>query len=412
MTSRTRNLHDHVTIKPFEELRTESFVAPLHSAAFLMIDAININGTLNHGEYDLMGRINAQRAPYEPYFGGDLKADVAIYYDKESMYNPNEQKMRVGQLRAVEDLPHRNAVVGLARILREAHIPFGVVTNANLDQLKNYRAVLLPTVFEMTAEQAAQFRSFVQGGGVLYASGPSSLDRFDKSGPHFMLEDVLGVRYLGLDGTRWTYLSPKDDAVQKLLWPQEALSFAGPMLKAQSLPGAEVLATITLPFVAPEVGQAIGSHFGAVHSNPPALTPGTDPGIVVNTFGKGKAVWVAAPIEIGTEALNARLVVALLKRTLPGPYQFEVEAHPSVEMTLFHQEENKRFLVGLLTMQQEIPAIPVPATVRVQLPAERKVTAVEHLPERKPLRFKTVGPFVQFELEPFDSLSMALVEYT
>jgi hypothetical protein len=57
-----------------------------------------------------------------------------------------EQKIRVGQIRALEDCPHRDAVVGLARILREAHIPFGVVTNANLDQLKNYRAVLLPNV--------------------------------------------------------------------------------------------------------------------------------------------------------------------------------------------------------------------------------------------------------------------------
>ena len=45
-------------------------------------------------------------------------------------------------------------MIGWTRVLREAHIPFGVVTNANLDQLKNYRAVLLPNVLEMTAEQA------------------------------------------------------------------------------------------------------------------------------------------------------------------------------------------------------------------------------------------------------------------
>ena len=32
--------------------------------------------------------------------------------------------------------------------------------------------------------------------------------------------------------TSWTYLSPKDDAVQKLIWPQKEFSFPGPMLKA------------------------------------------------------------------------------------------------------------------------------------------------------------------------------------
>src|SRR5208283_5337027 len=160
MTSRTRNLHDHVTIKPIEEIRMESFVAPLHSAAFLMIDAINVDGTLNRGVYKFMAELNAERAPYEPYYGGDLLADVAIYFDKESVYNPDEQKIRVGQLRAVDNCPHLNAVVGWTRILREAHIPFGVVTNIDLDQLKTYRAVLLPNVLEMTAAQADQFREF------------------------------------------------------------------------------------------------------------------------------------------------------------------------------------------------------------------------------------------------------------
>ena len=109
--------------------------------------------------------------------------------------------------------------------------------------------------------------------------------------------------------------------------------------------------------------------------------------------------------------MNARLVGALLKRALPGPYQFEVDTHPSVEMTLFHQESQHRLLASLLTMQQQLPAFPVPATVRVQVPSGKKISAVTHVPDRKPLKFKTVGAYVQFELEPFNSLSMALIEY-
>jgi len=34
-----------------------------------------------------------------------------------------------------------------------------------------------------------------------------------------------------------------------------------------------------------------------------------------------------------------------------------------------------------------------------------------HLPERKPLKFKALGPYVQFDLEPFIALSMSLIEY-
>jgi hypothetical protein len=433
MTSRTRDLRDHATTKPFEEVRMESLVAPLHSAAFMMIDAINVDGTLNHGLYKFLTELNVDRAPYEPFLGGDLLADVAIYFDKESVYNPNEQRMRVGQLRELESNPHLDAVVGLARILREAHIPFGVVTNATLDQLDRYRAVLLPTVFEMTAAQAERFRAFVHAGGVLYASGPSSLDRFNPNGPRFLLEDVFGVSYQGVLGgavkrmeggagkseageqtseawrSSWTYLSPQDPALKKLLWPQTELSYAGPMTKVTALPGAEILATVTLPFVPPALGRPIGSHFGAIHSNPPNPVPGIDPGIVANTFGQGKAIWVAAPIETSAEAVNARVVAALVKRDLPAPYHFEVETHPSVEMTLFHQKEQKRLLVGLLTMQDELPAFPVSATVRVLAPG--KVKAVLQLPARRPLKFSAAAPYVEFALDPFNSLSMALVEY-
>jgi len=53
----------------------------------------------------------------------------------------------------------------------------------------------------------------------------------------------------------------------------------------------------------------------------------------------------------------------------------------------------------------------VNATVRVQVPAGKKVTAVLHVPDRKPLKFKTAGAYVQFDLEPFNALSMAVVEY-
>jgi hypothetical protein len=37
---------------------------------------------------------------------------------------------------------------------------------------------------------------------------------------------------------------------------------------------------------------------------------------------------------------------------------------------------------------------------------------VLHLPDRKAIPIQTVGTYVQFRLEPFEALAMALVEYT
>jgi hypothetical protein len=79
MTSRTNDLTDFVTIKPYEQLRTESFLPTIHSGALLTIDALNPEGTINHKVYEVLGRINDERKAYEPFLGGKLLADVAIY---------------------------------------------------------------------------------------------------------------------------------------------------------------------------------------------------------------------------------------------------------------------------------------------------------------------------------------------
>lgn len=428
MTSRTIGLGDFETTRPFGQTLLESSIPAVHSGACLFIDAIKPNGRLNPHAYEFLSQINFQHDSYEPYLGGDLQADVAVYFDKASMYDPSVVGVPPAMAAPIHTqggphrglpapavaemkLPHREALVGAARILSEAHIPYGVVTNATLDQLSRYRAVIVPNVLEMTPEQAGRFREFVRSGGVLYASGPSSLRIVDQPAPTFLLEEVLGVRYVGRLGTSMTYLTPKDPEMARLIWPQEHASFPGSMVKAESKPGAEVLATVTLPYVAPDEGFAIGAHFAQIWSNPPALVAGEDPAIVVNSFGKGKAIWVAAPIEKLTGAAASALVRHLLHTALPGPYKFEADANRAVEITVYHQEKNQRLLVGLLNMQEEAPAIPVDATVRVQIPVGGKAQRVLRLPERKEMAFTAAGPHIQVHVPAFDVLAMVLVEY-
>ena len=88
------------------------------------------------------------------------------------MYNPDENGVHITKMLAADNCPHREAAIGAARCMRQGHLSYGVITNVNLDQLKNYRAVILPNVLELTPEQGELFRAFVAAGGVLYASGP------------------------------------------------------------------------------------------------------------------------------------------------------------------------------------------------------------------------------------------------
>jgi hypothetical protein len=427
MTSRTIGLGDFETTKSFGQALLESSIPAVHSGACLFIDAVKPNGTLNTHAYEFLSQIHAQHDPYEQFLGGELLADVAVYFDKESLYDPAVNKVPAAVAAPIHTqggphlglpspamgemkLPHREALIGAARILSEAHLPYGVITNVTLDQLSRYRAVMVPNVLEMTVEQAELFRAFVRSGGILYASGPSSLQIVGQPTPRFLLEDVLGVRYVGSVGTSMMYLAPKDAEVARIIWPQEHASFPGAMVKAEALAGAEVLATVTAPFVDPEEGYAIGAHFAQIWSNPPALVPGNDPAIVVNSFGKGKAIWVAAPIEKLAGSAASALVRHLLRSALPGPYKFEADANHAVEVTVYRQEKKQQLLVGLLNMQEETPAIPVGATVRVQIPNGGKAKRVLRLPEQKEMAFTEVGPYVQFQIPAFDVFAMVLVE--
>jgi hypothetical protein len=403
-----------LSLKPNDQLRIQSLTTTLHSAPLMFIDGILPDGTLYKPFYEVFAHMNALLAQYQPFLGGELLADVAIYYDKASMYDPAHKGVDVSQLENRDVVPHRDGMFGMARILRGAHIPFGIVTNITLEQLSRYRAVVLPNVLELTSEQAAQFRSFVEQGGILYASGPSSLDRFDPHGPRFLLEDVLGVRYKGRLGTVITYFTPKDEKVKQAIWQQMHIKFEGSMVRGEALPGAEVLATVTLPFPPIESEHVIGSHFTDIESDQPALTPGSDPALVQNAFGKGRAVWLSAPLESthsNPEEVNTKLVLSVLRRVFPGPYWFEADTHPSVEVTLYHQRDRKRLLAGLLNMQQQLPPIPVGATVRVQVPTGRRATRVISVPAGREIPFEKAGPYTQFRVPPFEALSMAFVEY-
>ena len=427
MTSRTIGLGDFETTKPFGQLLLESSIPAAHSGACLFIDAFKPNGRVNTHAYELLSQVNLQHDPYEQYLGGDLQADVALYFDKASMYDPSVTKVPAAMAAPIHTqggphlglpapavaemkLPHRDALIGAARILREAHIPL-----RGRDQCDSRSIVALPCSHRSKrarndARAGRAFRDFVRNGGVLYASGPSSLQIVDQPVPKFLLEDVLGVRYVGWLGTSMTYLAPNGAEMARLIWPQEHAAFPGLMVKAESRAGAEVLATVTLPWVDPAEGYAIGAHFAQIWSNPPALAPGTDPAIVVNSFGKGKAIWVAAPIEKLTGSAASALVCHLLRTALPGPYKFETDANHAVEITLYRQEKNQRLLVTLLNMQEETPAIPVDATVRVQIP-QGKAKRVLRLPEQKEMAFTEAGPYIQFHVPAFDVFAMVLVEY-
>jgi hypothetical protein len=409
-TSRTVGLGDFESIKPEHEMQASAAVGTIHSAAKLFIDTMKPNGQLNERAYDYMAQANLLTKPYEPYLGGEMLSDIAVYFDKQSLFDPND-KRDITQLDYSRNTPHMDALLANCRILTENHIPYSIVTNINLDNINKHRALIISSVLSMTPEQAEKIRKFVANGGILISTGDSSMNHFDHPEKGFMLEDVLGVKFQGWLGHRFSYLSPVDEQISKVIWPQENISYWNRMVKAVTSPGAEVLATVTLPFVDPDDGFTQANRYSQIWSNPAGEELGTDPGIVVHNFGKGKSIWIAGAIEIGTLEKNHAVMHHLVKRFVPAPMYFEADTLPTIEMTLYDQPDKSRMLVGLANLLDEKASGDVRAVVRVKKPAGKNIRLVTLLPGEKRLHYSDKGDYVEFLVEPMESLAMALVNY-
>jgi hypothetical protein len=399
MTSRCYpGLTDHTTLKSREMLELHACLALAHNGAFLFIDAIDPVGTLNPKIYDLMGEVFGKTRHYEPYLGGSMCQDVAVYFSLDSKMDIADSGKQVdaGGWRA----PHLDAALGASRTLRENHIPFGVISKNNLKDTGPYQVIVLPNVQMMTKEEVEDVRRFVADGGSLYASGSSSAA---------LLDDVFGVSLEGETQERVTYIAPTPKGralVMSDVDPNYPLAVFQPQAKARASDRDEVLATLTLPYTDP----ADGTKLASIHSDPPGIA--TDYAAAVHrSYGKGKAIWVSAPLETAEPAPHRRVFAQMVRELAGRPFSFEADAPGAVEVTLFHQPDKRRFLVNVVNAQEQLPPIPVfDAVVRVRTDGKKPVGAAL-LPDEKPLPFTIRGDYTEIVVPRLDIFCMLMLAY-
>jgi hypothetical protein len=89
MTSRCDpSLLDHTTLKSTTSLKLHAYLALAPGGACLVIDASDPIGTLNAEVFERMGEVFAETSRCEPYLGGELCSDVAVYLSLNSKYDP------------------------------------------------------------------------------------------------------------------------------------------------------------------------------------------------------------------------------------------------------------------------------------------------------------------------------------
>ena len=361
----------HTTTKSEDELLLHVITALVHNGAFLLVDAINPDGSIVPEVYrKTMKSVYDRTRPMEPFVGGKMLSNVGIWFATHSKFDPNETKIDMMQ-KSFGPRFFMDAPVKLASILREENIPFDVIGSKNLRDYDG-NCIALCHVTQILDEEMEDLLGFVNRGGNLYVSGPVG---------HRKLAELLGMEFDGVAAgmqteESFTYLEPTE-AGKEFFTDFDSLSpLSVPMNQYLVRPtddASEVLATLTLPYTVPNTPE-----FSAIHSNPPGIRTNR-PAVLRRKVGKGTVIYVPAPIEMSRPYLSRRVVARLLK-SLAGTPVVRSDA-PKMAETL-SWEKDGRLYVALLNEQEEPPVIPIND---IRLSVSGKVTAAVSLTEGREL---------------------------
>jgi hypothetical protein len=329
--------------------------------------------------------------------------DIGVYYSLDSKFDMRSNGQSVLEVDNGAD-SHIRSTMQAARRLIAGHLPFGVVTKRSLDKLDRIKTIILSNVHHMSPEEVTAIRDWVNQGGTLYASGATSLVTTEgHRHEDFMLADVFGASLIKAD---WSdhdhYVVPTDAGRDDLAdWSAAYPAFVrGPDMTVRTHAGATVLATATLPWPAPDQRA-----FSSIHSNPPWQAT-KRPEIIFHTFGQGRVLYSASLIE-EIEGLTDSFLRLL--RRLNNRFAFEMDTHPAVEATLFHQPDRSRYLSSLINFQKDLPNIPID-DIRVTLRQPASVRRIKLLPEGQTLSHHFAGDAVTFAIPRVTTLAMVAIE--
>jgi hypothetical protein len=406
MTSRCYDLQFHTTTKSEDELRLSALGAFAHNAAFVFIDAIDPAGTVDGNFYRLMGRIREQVKPYERAINpdADMLSDVAFYRNYASAYDPgqNGTPLRSAQsyYPVVRDMQH----IGIT--MARNHILYDFIGQPQLSNLKRYPVIVLAGQYVLSDDETDAFRRYVLEGGNLVVTGESGMNDMDGNRlADFALADVLGVHYKGQTKENCTYIAPttagqvhfEENSVK---YP---LALAGRQVIVEADKGVKTLATITLPYSSSDEIYK----FGSAISNPPAYAT-QHPSITLNTYGKGRAMYIAAPLEKEILRPQRQTFASLIGRMCAA--RLSTDAPEWIEVIAFRDAINSRYQLTFNNISDSERGL-IAHDVHVTLSIPEQVMFVREAASNNAVAYERKDGKLMIAIDELRDFSMLLIEY-
>lgn len=346
MTSRCVHLADHTSLKTNKELLTTIYGSIAYNAAFVMIDAINPDGTMNRQVYENLGTLKKQVEPLYKYWNPDAKmlSDVAFYVSIKSAFQPRGANSHyLKDFNVLGD--HLKA---LAKIMIKEHMSYDFVFKSNLnDKLMEKHTIVLSDVLVLDDEEVAFFTEYVNHGGNLIVTGLTGMyDKDNGRRSTFALSEIMGVKYIGETEFDYSYLNPVNSSLF------DDYNEAAPMISCSSSAivesqGAEVMATLTLP-----CSHSKNAHvYSSAISNPP-INKTDYPGVTVNCYGKGRVMYIASPFECDDKAAQQKVFFNHLKYMMDKPVLYTAKAPEWMDTILYDDGDGKYRVIFLNAMEK------------------------------------------------------------
>lgn len=370
-------LRSHTLTKSIDEMTAEVMMTAAHHGATLVIDAIDPAGTQDERVYERVGQVFDTQIPYEKYFNGNMVEDIGLYYSIKSRFSDDGGNIN-----------NKDGCIGASKAMISKHIPFGVT--GSFYELNKYHMLVIPMLSSQN-EDAKRILNYIEEGGRVYFSGAKNME---------LCEKLMGASFNGYTDARNVYVAPKDEFEHLFGWFNEKypLPFEAHAPMLCNIKNGEAVAKFILPYTRPQE-----SEFASIHSDPPGNRTQL-PAIVEGSYGKGRFIWSAMPIE-AIDYDEYRDIFANCIYRLSGEYQmsFLSTAPDDVEITLF--EDNECFYVNTVHLNECAKMSDV-SSFNIKIRCSESVKRIELLPSKKEIFFERKGEYVSFYTQPMHVFAM------
>ena len=406
MTSRCVDLHDHTSTKSEEELFLHSASTLANGGAFLFIDAINPDGTLEERVHRRLGQVVERLRPFTECVRSHQPLSAAtcgLYFSMSSCVNQAISGTRLKDLHeaGANNMGMRyNAVIeeiiGTTMVLNRMHIPYRVITDSTTD-FGNLNTLIVNNAAYLSHEECDRIRSFVRDGGTLIVTGHSSL--YDINGEtkgNFQLADVLGVDYSGKDARTGRYMRSDGN---------ELISSSGVNAPLVSASTAQVTGTVELPHF--PVNDP--DHYASIHSNPPGIASGSA-GLTVNNYGKGRCVYLYSSLLKHRQDSQQEFAMSLFRRFITPEITATQNIPGGTELTLLRSGNSRSLLCGLVNYQEESPVTPAyDLKISLQIPPDFHKLNISKVSDGQQIDFSIRDGIATFTLDKLELFEIIVI---